>query len=117
MLGIVAELVAQPPDVDVDGPVEDLGLVVAVDRIEELVAGQDPAAGLEDRLEEAELDPGQRDRPARRGSPRTGRDRRRGRRGPGRRGAGRSAGRGAAVRRRIDLTRRTSSAGENGLGR
>ena len=48
-LGVVAELVAQPPDVDVDGPVEDLGLVLAVDRIEQLVAGQDAAVGLDQR--------------------------------------------------------------------
>ena len=52
-VGVVAELVAQPADVDVDRPVEDLGLVLAVDRVEQLVAGQDPAVGLEDRLRAA----------------------------------------------------------------
>ena len=61
-LGVVPELVAQPADVDVNGPVEDVGLVAAVDRIEELVAGQDAAVRFEDRLEEPELDPGQGDR-------------------------------------------------------
>ena len=64
MLGVVAELVAQPADVDVDGPVEDLGLVVAVDGIEQLVAGQHPAVGLEEAGQEPELDPGQGDRHA-----------------------------------------------------
>jgi hypothetical protein len=33
--------------VDVDRPVEDVGLVVPVDRVEELVAGEDPPVGLE----------------------------------------------------------------------
>ena len=47
---------------DVDRPVEDVGLVVAVDRVEQLVAGEDAAVGLEDRLEQPELDPRQRDR-------------------------------------------------------
>ena len=60
--GVVAELLAQPPDVDVDRPIHDVGLVPAVDRVEQLVAGQDSAVGLDDRLEEAELDSGERDR-------------------------------------------------------
>ena len=64
-LGVVAELVAQPADVDVDGPVEDVGLVAAVDRVEQLVAGEDAAVGLEERLEEPELDARQGDRLAR----------------------------------------------------
>ena len=63
-LGVVAELVPQPPDVDVDRPVEDLGLVLAVDRVEQLVAGQHPAVGLEQRGQEPELDGGQRRQPA-----------------------------------------------------
>ena len=46
-VGIVAKFVAQPADMDVDGPVEDLGLVRTVDRIEELVAGEDAAARLD----------------------------------------------------------------------
>ena len=63
-LGVVAELLAQPADVDVDRAVEDRGVVAAVDHVEELVAGEDPAAGLEEDLEQPELDAGQRDRPA-----------------------------------------------------
>lgn len=40
---------------------EDLGLVRAPDRVEQLIAAEDPAVGLEERLEEAELDMGQDD--------------------------------------------------------
>ena len=47
---------------DVDRAVQDLGAVVAVDRVEQLVAREDAAVRGEDRLEQAELDPGQRDR-------------------------------------------------------
>ena len=97
-LGVVAELVAQPPDVDVDGPVEDVGLVLAVDRVEQLVAGQDAAVGLEERLEQPELDAGQRDRLAVAGRPRGGRGRRRGR--PWRSGARRGRRRGGRGGRR-----------------
>ena len=61
---VVAELVPQPPDVDVDRPVEDLGLVLAPDRVEQLVAAEDAAVGLEERLEQAELDVRQLDGPA-----------------------------------------------------
>ena len=116
--GVVAELVAQPADVDVDRPVQDVGLSSAVDRVEQLVAGQDAAVGLEDRLEEPELDPGQRDRLAVAGDlvavevdDEVGVEQRR---------TGRRRSRAGSVRRRgarIDLTRRTSSAGENGFGR
>ena len=49
---------------DVDRPVEDVGPVLAVDRVEQLVAGEDPAAGLDEAGQEAELDAGERDRPA-----------------------------------------------------
>src|SRR6478752_10537772 len=66
-LGVVAEFVAQPADVDVDGPVEDVRLVSPVDRVEQLIAGEDAAIGFEDRLEKSELDPGRRDRRARAG--------------------------------------------------
>jgi hypothetical protein len=59
VLGVVVELVAQTADVDVDRPVEDLGGVVGVDRVEELVAGQDPAVRGEQGGEQAELDEGQ----------------------------------------------------------
>ena len=55
-VGVVVELVAQPADVDVDRAVEDLGRLVAVDRVEQLVARQDPTVGGEDRAEEPELD-------------------------------------------------------------
>ena len=48
---------------DVDRPIEDLGLVLAVDRVEELVAGQDAAVALEEGDEEPELDGGQRHEP------------------------------------------------------
>ena len=58
------ELVAQPPDMDVDGPVEHVRLVLAVDGIEQLVAGQDPAAGLDEGRQEAELDGREGDRRA-----------------------------------------------------
>ena len=105
---------------DVDRPVEDLGLVLAVDRVEQLVAGQDPAVGLEERDEQPELDGGQRDEPA--ADPdlvavavddEVAVAERLARRAAG---AGRTPRR-APARSRIGLTRRTSSAGENGLGR
>ena len=51
---------------DVDRPIEDLGLLRAPDRVEELVAAEDPAVGLEEGLEEAELDVGELDRSRRR---------------------------------------------------
>ncbi len=38
LLGVVAELVAQAADVDVDGAVEHIALARAVDRVEQLVA-------------------------------------------------------------------------------
>ena len=41
--------------------------VLAVDGVEQLVAGEDPAVGLEEGLEEPELDAGQGDRLRRRG--------------------------------------------------
>ena len=72
-LGVVAELVAQAADVDVDRAVEDLGLVLAVDGIEQLVARQDAPIGLEQGLEQPELDPGQLDGRRRRGGPRSDR--------------------------------------------
>ena len=129
LVRVVVELVAQASDVDVDGAIQDLGCLVAVDRVEELVARQDAAVRAEDRRQQTELDAGQVDDGAvvaadlvsggvdgrgRRGG---GRDR-----WPGPDGAwarsGRAPGRSRdGVRRRIDLTRRTSSAGENGFGR
>ena len=53
---VVAELVPQPADVDVDRPVQDLGLVLAVDGVEQLVPGQNSTARLEEGHEKAELD-------------------------------------------------------------
>ena len=47
---------------DVHGPVEHLGLVLAVDGIEQLVAGEDAAVGLDQGRQQAELDARQRDR-------------------------------------------------------
>jgi len=41
--------------VDVDRPIEDLGLVLAVDRIEQLVAAQDAPVGLEQRGQQPEF--------------------------------------------------------------
>ena len=79
MLGVVAELVAQAPDVDVDRPVEHLGLVAAVDRVEQLVAGQDAAVGLDERWSSRNSTRVSGDRRAVAGSPRGGRGRRRGR--------------------------------------
>ena len=116
-VGVVAELVPEPPDVDVDGPIEDLGLVLAVDRVEQLVAGQDAAVGLEQRRRAAGTRPRSARRAGRGRGPRGVRGRGRGRRGGS---ARRSVAAGAAsfpARSRIRWTRRTSSAGEKGLGR
>ena len=49
---------------DVDGPIEHLGLVLAVDRVKQLIAAEDTAAGLDQAGEEAEFDPGEGDRDA-----------------------------------------------------
>ena len=49
---------------DVDRAVHDLGLVLAVDGIEQLIARQDSTIGLQQRLEEPELDARQVDRRA-----------------------------------------------------
>ena len=115
-LRVVVELVAEAADVDIDGPVQDLRLVRAVHGIEELVATEDASFGGQDRLEQSELDVGQRDRLAVAGHLVTvaidgqvavhdrGRI------------ATPSVGVGT-LRRRIDFTRSTSSAGENGFGR
>ena len=47
---------------NVDGPVEDLGRVLAVDRIEQTIAAEDTAAGLDEAGQQAELDVGEGDR-------------------------------------------------------
>ena len=78
----VVELVPEPADVDIDRPLEDAIGVVAVDAVEELVAGQDPAVGLEERDQQPELDGRQGDVPPGDRRPSAGRDRRPGRRGP-----------------------------------
>ena len=121
---VVVELVAQAPDVDVDRPIEDLGRLVAVDRVEQLVARQDPAVGAEDRLDSSRNSTRVRSMIVPSSRRTSWRD------GSMVRSAWRRIGASAvsglpwsarrprgAVRRRIDLTRSTSSAGENGLGR
>ena len=122
-LGRVAELVAQPSDVDVDRPVEDGVGVAAVDGVEELVAVEDPAVGLEQGGQQPEFERRQRHRrpvdpclvtvaievQAIEAQKR-----------PGLRAALPEPDAGAPgrpVRLRIRSTRRTSSAGEKGLGR
>ena len=61
LVRVVAELVPQAPDVDVDRPVEHLLLAAAVDRVEELVAGECPPVGCDERDEQPELHGRQRD--------------------------------------------------------
>ena len=61
LVGVVAELVAEPADVDVDRPVEDLLLARAVDRVEQLVAGQRAPVRRDERHEQPELHRRQRD--------------------------------------------------------
>ena len=62
VIRLIAELVAQPADVGVDGPVEDIRLAQAVERVEQLVARQNPAVRLEQRSEQPELGGGERHR-------------------------------------------------------
>ena len=111
---VVAQLLAQAPDVLVDRAVEDVALARAVDRVEQLVAGEDPAAALHEGGQQPQLERAQHRLASRRPSPRGGRGRARGRPWrarcrPARRRAPSAAGSCA--------TRTTSSAGENGLGR
>src|SRR5712691_6899877 len=56
---VVAELFAQPTDMNVDRAIEHFGLVVAVHRVEKLIASEHPPVGLEEGDEQAELDGGQ----------------------------------------------------------
>ncbi len=49
---------------DVDRPIEDVRAVVSVDGVEQLVAAEHAAVGVEDGQEQPELDVGQRDDPA-----------------------------------------------------
>ena len=71
LLGVVAELVAQPADVDVDGAVEDVALARAVDGIEQLVARERPPVGGHERHQEPELHGRERAAALRRGGPRS----------------------------------------------
>src|SRR5207245_10342568 len=63
-IGIIAELVAEPADVDVDGPVERLRRTVAVKRIEKRVARMNAALSFCERPEQAELRRGHQQRMA-----------------------------------------------------
>ncbi len=111
---------------DIDRAVQHLGGLVAVHRVEQLVAREDAPAGAQDRAEEPELHARQIDDRAVvathlvargiDGQVAVAED------GLVRRAAGASAAVAVgaidvALRRRIDFTRSTSSAGENGLGR
>ena len=72
-VGIVAELLAQPLHVDVDGPVGDVALGVAVERVEQPVAAQHAAVRLEQHLEQPELERAQGHLAAAHGHPVAGR--------------------------------------------
>ena len=61
LLGVVAQLVPQSTDVNVDRAVHDPGFVVSVHGIQQLIAGQHPTVRLEQRHEEPEFDGSQRD--------------------------------------------------------
>ena len=80
-VGVVAELLAEPFHVDVDGSVGHVALGVAVQRVEEAVPAQDATVGLEQDLEQAELKAAEGDLAAAQRSPGGGP-----RRAPGRRG-------------------------------
>src|SRR5579884_198444 len=54
--GVVAELLPQLPDVDVDRPVDHVHLLERVDVGQQLVAREDAAGELHQRLQELELD-------------------------------------------------------------
>ena len=61
LLGVVAQLVPQSTDVNIDRAVHDPGFVVSVHGVQQLIAGQHPTVRLEQRDEESEFDGGQRD--------------------------------------------------------
>ena len=114
---VVAELLAEPlrrrrrrPD-RVTSP-----SAVAVERVEQLVAAEDAAVRLEERLEQAELERAQGDLAPAHASPGGG-SRSSSRSPQDRSVAAGSSSRARSVRRRIVRTRATSSAGENGFGR
>src|SRR5256714_1302856 len=54
-VGIIAKLVAQTADIHVDSPIEHLGLVLSIERVEEHLTRDDPAAGPHECREEAEF--------------------------------------------------------------
>src|SRR5438132_13322529 len=58
-VGIVAELGATPPHVDVDAALENALGVPPAHRVEEVVAGEDPAVRLQQRRQELELHVGE----------------------------------------------------------
>ena len=55
LFGAVAELVAEPPDVRIDRPIQDVALAEAVERVQQLFAREHPAVGLEERGQQPEL--------------------------------------------------------------
>src|SRR5438034_4044208 len=54
-LGIVAQLVAKPADVDVDGPVEYLGLALSIKGVQQGLSRDDSARGADERDEQVQL--------------------------------------------------------------
>jgi len=63
VLALAVERLAEPPDVDVDGALVDIG-IVAPHRVDELVAREHPPGMLHQEPEEAELGRAERDRAA-----------------------------------------------------
>src|SRR6266542_2151411 len=55
MVGIVAELLAKPPDVHIDAALHYVGFAVTVEAIEQGLPREDPAIGLDQREEQLEL--------------------------------------------------------------
>src|SRR5207302_6376131 len=55
MVGLLAKLVAQPADVDVDGPLQGIALYRPIESVEQDLTGQDPAFSLHQCREQAEL--------------------------------------------------------------
>src|SRR5438309_9640208 len=63
-IGIVAQLLAESPDVDVDRPVQRLCRTVAVERVEKRVPRKNAALGFSKRHQQAELRRGHEQRTA-----------------------------------------------------
>src|SRR5207253_11089419 len=55
MVGLLAKLVAQPADVDVDGPLQGIALYRPIESVEQDLSGEHPAFGLHQRGKKAEL--------------------------------------------------------------